>query len=160
MHFDNDKFPFGNQQFSSESINKIKEMANQMNSLLNDDFLENIYGRTRSRHRNNRNNVPIEIWENNEELFLLLVLPGLETKNSYKIHFKSEEELVFQAKTEALQPPSGKMLMTSELPHHGVKSHITLPSPVKTENFTSYYENGVLTFVFKKHDKSFISVDF
>ncbi|MDA7025094.1 hypothetical protein PJ311_00555 [Bacillus sp. CLL-7-23] len=51
-------------------------MVKQYHSLLNDDFWSNIHGLGTSRRKKTQT-IPVEIWENDKNLFLSIVAPGL-----------------------------------------------------------------------------------
>lgn len=156
-------FPFNaipDSQINPESIYEMKKMVKQYHALLNDDFWGDIHGLRTSRSKKGQI-IPVEIWENEENLFLLIIVPGLPNMNHAKIHFNNNQTLTLKVKARSLKPHNGVTLLTNELPQHSYEREIFLHRSVNTSDYTSSYENGVLTYTFTKmNDELEIPFDF
>lgn len=138
---------FFQNQFTPEHLHHIKQMVKQYNSLLNEDFWQNIYGLSK---QHTLQVLPIEIWESNDSLFLSIVAPGLSDMNEAALEFHSDQEVTLTVKANSLKPVNADQLLKSELPQQTYKREIFLPKRVDPFDYSSSYERGVITYVFIK----------
>ncbi|MBB6454012.1 HSP20 family molecular chaperone IbpA [Salirhabdus euzebyi] len=156
-------FPFNaipETQFNPEHIHDLKQMIKQYHSVLNDDFWGDIHG-LRTSKRKGIEIIPIEIWEDEENLYLIIVAPGLQNKSHAKIYFHNDQALTLKIKTHSLKPVQSTQLITSDLPQNYYEREIFLKKSVLTSSYSSSYEKGVLTYTFNKvNDELEIPFDF
>ncbi|MCK9224249.1 MAG: Hsp20/alpha crystallin family protein [Candidatus Muirbacterium halophilum] len=102
----------------------------------------------------------IDVFETEEYFFIVSELPGVD-KNNLKIYIKettliisgekkqcSEVDCNFSVKYHRIEIPTGKF-----------EREINIPSYVMFENMTVKYENSNLEIIFKKNDKTVITVE-
>ncbi|MFC4321535.1 Hsp20/alpha crystallin family protein [Litchfieldia salsa] len=165
MEFFNKKdgFPFSaipQSQINPESLHEMKKMVKQYHSMLNDDFWGDIQGLGSNKKKQSQR-IPVEIWESDENIYLLIVAPGLTSINHTKIEFNTDQLLTLKMKLKSLRPNRAMSLLSSELPQNTYVREISLKRSVKTTDYTSSYEDGVLTYTFKKvSDELDIPFDF
>lgn len=146
-----DRNHFTNEQLSPDYFLELKKMVQQYNEILSDDFWRNLQNMNR-RKRQNQPVVPIEIWENEQHLILLIVMPGMDV-NNIKITYHSPKHITFQSKLKTIQPPEAHNLLHSELPRYTLNRDIELPIPVKPDQHSiSTNRDGVVTCTFTKEE--------
>lgn len=154
MGFFNQKngFPFQampQSQFSPENLLELKKMVKQYHSILNDDFWSNIHGLGTSK-RKEIQLIPVEIWESEHNIYLLIICPGLKELNHAKVFFQNDQVLTLKIKHQSVKPAGADTLLSSDLPQTTYEREIFLPKSVMTSNYSSSYEDGILTYVLKK----------
>ena len=156
-------FPFNampTPQFSPEKLKEFKKMIKQYHSILNDDFWGNIQG-VGTKKEKNIEILPIEIWEDAENIYLSVVCPGLQEINHAKIFFHNDQVLTLKIKRHSIQPKDTVTLILSDLPQLSYEREIFLQKSVVTSDYCSSYEDSVLTYTFKKaKDELKIPFDF
>ncbi|WP_186576654.1 Hsp20/alpha crystallin family protein [Aquibacillus kalidii] len=160
----NDPFSFMNQmnngQFSPQYLDNIREMVKNFNSVLNEDFWKDIQGFTGSGNNQRRNPrqrelVPCEIWENEENYYISILIPGLTTASNAYLHFYNDQKLMIKAQASPIQPTGAKSLIATDFPHQTVEKEIDLPGPIRIEQYTKSFEHNILHIVLeKKQDTS------
>ncbi|WP_078544548.1 Hsp20 family protein [Litchfieldia alkalitelluris] len=149
-----DGFPFNampQSEINPKSILEMKKMVKQYHSLLNDDFWGDIHGLRTSKKKQTQM-IPVEIWEDVKHIYLCIVAPGLPSMKYAKIHFNTDQILTLKVKSHSLKPSQAVTLLSSDLPQQYYEREIPLPKSVKMSNYTSSYEDGVLTYTFIKED--------
>lgn len=149
-----DGFPFNampQPEFTPERIHELKKMVKQYHSVLNDDFWSDIHGLGTSK-RKSEPMIPIELWESDQNVCLSIIAPGLSDLNQAKVFFHNDQLLTLKIKIHSIKPTSGNQLIYSDLPQQAYEREIFLQKSVKTANYSKNYENGILTYTFKKSD--------
>ncbi|WP_227935584.1 Hsp20 family protein [Alkalihalobacillus deserti] len=157
MDFFNQKkagFPFNQvhgTQFSPEYLHQIKNMVKQYNSVMTDDFWGTFNGFNENQKKEATKQIlPIEIWESSESIYLSIVVPGLSRLSHAKIVFQNGQVLLLKIKSSSIKPAGGESLIKSELPQQIYEREIFLEKPVNTSDYSSSYDNGILTYTFEK----------
>ncbi|TXC85982.1 hypothetical protein FS935_18175 [Metabacillus litoralis] len=166
MDFFNNKngFPFqealSQPHVNPESLQGIKNMVKQYQTILNDDFWGEINGLRK--HKIKKEPVlPIELWENVEHIYLLIVCPGLPDLQHAHILFQNDQECTLKIKTNSLMPANDVALLSTELPQQYVEREISIGKSVNTSDYSSSYEDGLLTYKFQKAKNTIdIPIDF
>lgn len=163
--FNNKNNPFSylnyGQQFSPDYLNNIKEMVNNFNSVLNDDFWNDVNQFTgMNQKRQKKDLVPIEIWENETYYYVNLLVPGLVDASDTSVHFFSDQRIGIKARVSANQPVGAKALVLSEFPQTFFKKEINLPQPVNGERYTKNLENNILLLTLEKKEDNSIELPF
>lgn len=147
-------------QFDPESMLELRKMVKQYHSILNDDFWGDIHGLGTSK-RKQVQLIPVEIWDSEQNIYLTIIAPGLKDLNHTKIFFHNDQVLTLKIKHHSIKPPGAHALLTSELPQDMYEREIFLPKAVVTSDYSSSYEAGILTYVFKKaNDESELEIPF
>ncbi|QOR67404.1 hypothetical protein IM538_04485 [Cytobacillus suaedae] len=136
-------------EFTPENMHDLKKKIRQYQSVLNEEFWGDIQG-LGTRKRNKIQIIPIEIWESDENVFLLVAAPGLSTINHAKIIFQNDQILTLKIKTHSMKPAGAHTILDTEFPQHSYEREIFLKVSVITSDYSSSYEDGVLTYVFRK----------
>ena len=133
-------FPFNampqQQQFSLENMHEIKKMGQHDHSGLNDEFWGDMHGVAQSKKKKTEI-IPVEVWENKENIYLIIVCPGLSTINHAKIFFHTDQVLTLKIKTHSLKPDGATTLLLSELPQQSYEREISLKKSVVTSDYSS-----------------------
>ncbi|MBM7603017.1 HSP20 family molecular chaperone IbpA [Metabacillus crassostreae] len=143
-----------------ESLQGIKDMVKQYQTILNDDFWGEVNG-LRKHKTKNEPVLPIEIWENDENIYLLVVSPGLPDLQHAQIFFENDYECKLKIKTNSLMPKNDVTLLSTELPQQFYEREISIGKAVDTSDYSSSYEDGLLTYKFQKAKNTIdIPIDF
>lgn len=144
----NQSFPFKmHPQFSPEYLQDIRQMVKQYQAMFNEDFWKNI---SNLNQNGEIQRLPIEIWENDDFIFLMVIAPGLNDLDETDVYFQSDQLLTLFIKSHTVKPETATVLLKSELPKGNYEREIYLPKPVKTMDYSVSQENGILTYIFKK----------
>ncbi|WP_170287612.1 hypothetical protein [Aquibacillus halophilus] len=158
-----DGFPFNGMpqpEYSPEKIYEMKKMVKQYQSVLNDDFWGDIHGLGTNKKKKVQM-IPYEIWENDQNYYLSVICPGLQDRNHAKIFFHNDQVLTLKIKHHSIKPIGAVALVSSDLPQKPYEREIFLQKSVVTSDYSSTYENGILTYTFKKVNDEFeIPFDF
>jgi HSP20 family molecular chaperone IbpA len=146
--------------FSTEHLNQIKEMVEQYNSVLNEEFWSSINGMGNQKGSKKWSTFPIDMWESDDELFVLAYIPGIKETNQVKTSFMTERKIRIKGQVAFSQPPSTTRQLASELPNNILQRDLTLPYPVESDNYSVHLEEGVTTLILKKSDTTEINVPF
>lgn len=157
MDFFNQKkdsgFPFNQAgtHFSPEYLNQIKTMVKQYNSVMTDDFWGDLNGLTGGYKKEKAiQMLPIEIWENKDSLYLSMIVPGLEGLKDAKLFFENDQVVILKINSPSYKPAGAEILLRSETPQQMYERQIKLGKPVKTTDYSSSYQGGILTYTFAK----------
>jgi HSP20 family molecular chaperone IbpA len=138
--------PF-NQTQSLQQLKAVKQMVKEYQSVLNDEFWDGLKG------INSKKKVtilPIEIWEDETNIYLFVVAPGLDSLKNAKIEFEAKNLLRLKVKGHSLKPTSGHAKFSfSEMPVNEYERDIDLPVKVDAD-YSASYEEGVLSYTFQK----------
>lgn len=133
--------------FQEEYFQNIRQMVKHYQSILNEDFWKNVS--TMGQHQD-RTNLPIEIWENDDFIFLTVITPGLKNLDRVEERFLNDQLITLKLYLPAVKPDSANVLIKSELPKGEYERDIFLPKAVETMDYSVSLESGILTYVFKK----------
>jgi|GEM_PF-5303081 len=155
-------FPFQNYFPSTEYLNEINEMVNNLNKVMNNqDFWQGIqtFHPQTSAKRRHTFSIPIEMFETDKEIIILAFVPGVK-KKEINIFFENNRLVVLDFYIAKKLIPRASLLY-SEIPKNKVKRKIRLPQAVETGRFTTNYENGILTIsLFKQKYEDVNEYDF
>ncbi|MFC4556857.1 hypothetical protein ACFO3D_01385 [Virgibacillus kekensis] len=149
------KNPFGemgninHNPLSAEYLDQIKEMMEQYNSVLNEEFWNNIQGIS-NRGRKKMEGFPIELWESDEELFIQAYIPGVKDTRRIKVSFLSDKKLKIKATQKSEQPTTAKRQLASDFTDSHIERYVKLPYEVETDNYSIHTEAGIVTLIFNK----------
>ncbi|MBM7663475.1 HSP20 family molecular chaperone IbpA [Bacillus mesophilus] len=156
-------FPFSamsKSHFNPEELYEIKNMVKQYHSILNEDFWADIHG-VKAKKKKRDPIIPIEIWENDKYVYLSIIYPGLPDIKYARIHFQNDQIVKVKIKNHSLKPEGAVTLLSSDLPQNTYEREIFLGKSVITSDYSSSYEDGVLTYTFIKiKDEIEIPFDF
>lgn len=144
--------------FSSSYLDQVKEMMEQYNSVLNEEFWDNVHGMGNQKKKRKMRSFPIEMWESDDELFVLAHIPGVKETRQVKTSFLSEKKVKVKAKLLSDQPPTAKRQLATELSDL-FERDVTLPYTVESDNYSIHVDEGITTIIFGKVD-SFVNVPF
>ncbi|WP_456275194.1 Hsp20/alpha crystallin family protein [Bacillus sp. AK128] len=158
-----DGFPFNaipESQFNPEDLYDLKKMVKQYHSMLNEDFWSDIHG-MRVKKNKREPVIPIEVWENDKFVYLSVICPGLPDIKYARIQFQNDQDLKLILKSHSIKPEGATTLLSSELPQNNFEREIHLKKSVVTTDYSSSFEDGVLSFTFIKiKDEIEIPFDF
>lgn len=143
-----------------ESLHGIKKMVKEYQTILNDDFWGDING-LRTNKRKNESILPVEIWEDEKNIYLLVVTPGLQDLQHAQISFQNDQECILKIKSNSLMPKNDVTLVSTELPQQYYEREIFIGKSVNTLDYSSSYEDGLLTYKLQKAKNTIdIPIDF
>ncbi|UFU00550.1 hypothetical protein KO561_06300 [Radiobacillus kanasensis] len=141
-----------NHSFSPDYLKDIRGMVDEYKQVLDEDFWNSVNGMGR-RKKTFYNQLPIEIWDNETNLFLLVFVPGLTDANDVKLTFLSESRILLKANVKRPQPPTSTKLVESDFNDEVLQRELDFPYPIHKDNYHVYVEESMATFIFKKSKK-------
>jgi HSP20 family molecular chaperone IbpA len=140
--------------FTQQYLTDMKGMMKQLNQSLNEGFWENLRNITApAAHLNSTNQppFPIEIWETDDQYYLLAGIPGLKSVRDIRVSFIDSKTVLIRAKPPMLVPAQHAVNLHSDFQKTApFERKINLPGPVRKKSYTSSYNQGVFTMQFSK----------
>lgn len=140
--------------FSSDYLDQVKEMMDQYNSVLNEDFWTNMNGMGNPKKRKKMSGFPVEMWESDDQLFVLAYIPGVRETRQVKTSFISEKKINIKSKLLSEQPPTAKRQLATEMSDSFTERDVILPYEVESDNYSINVEKGITTLIFSKVDSN------
>lgn len=155
------KNPFGSFErgFSEEYFEDIRKMVDRYTNILNDDFWNSVNGMERKIKEQSFSRIPIEIWESDDQLFILAFVPSISKTKQVKAIINAPDQMTIEANLSPLQPPNATNRLFSELTHQKMTRQIQLPCEVDQNNHQVYVEKGLAIFSLNK-DENQLDISF
>lgn len=135
--------------FSPETMVQFKKMVNQFNDVFNDDFWENIARVNQFVKGRPGGSIPVEIWEDKQNFYIIFLLAGVKNKQNVKIRFKDERSLILKVKYPLLKPNEDCFMVSTEISGFEERE-VDLPQPVANNSYDLDLNEGVLTLTLNK----------
>lgn len=135
--------------FSPETMVQFKKMVNQFNDVFNDDFWENIARVNQFVKGRPGGSIPVEIWEDKQNFYIIVLLAGVKNKQNVKIRFKDERSLILKVKYPLLKPNEDCFMVSTEISGFEERE-VDLPQPVVNNSYELDLNEGVLTLTLNK----------
>jgi HSP20 family molecular chaperone IbpA len=150
------------------NFGQLNTMMDRLNMFLNNDLMRQMYNMqantpnfSNTQHANpeqkvqQNRNVPIQIWENNQQIYVLASLPGLKNSEDVKVTFLDDKRIRLRAKANTNRPERNSRMVQSEFPKSVIERDIELPQPVSTTSYSANYQDGLYTLTLHKLDEEY-----
>jgi HSP20 family molecular chaperone IbpA len=150
--------PFSHHQehYPKDYLKQIKGMMDKYNQYMDGHFwqtINNLQSVSKLKEES-MNHIPIEIWETDEQYYLLAYLPGLKKKEDIRLLFEDNETLLLRAKISSLQPAVRSTKLHSEFPNQVLKRKVTFPESVSTKSYSISYNEGIVSVTLQKKEEN------
>jgi HSP20 family molecular chaperone IbpA len=147
-----DPFQQNNHQFPKDYFKQIKGMMSDFQHTFDQEFWRNIQGLHSTTHkkRTQLNFIPIEVWETEEEYYILANTPGIKKEQNILLEFESNQSLTIKIKVPLFRPSYGSKKLHSEFSSTPIERKIDLPQPVSIKSYTLSCKDGICYIILKK----------
>lgn len=139
--------------FSQESMVQLGKMVNQFNNVFNDDFWEQVATVNRLVKGKPGGSMPVEIWENKDQFYIVALVAGIKDKRDIKIRFINDSALILKVKYPLLKPVEDCFMVQTEVSRFEEKE-VALAQPVMNDDYELDLNEGVLTLTLKKLNRN------
>jgi HSP20 family molecular chaperone IbpA len=127
----------------------LTEMDNLLNHNLNTYLNQQSYATQMP--ASSTSNIPLQLWESDESIYLLASLPGIKSIKEIQVKIEDPQTVVIKGRIGSLKPEPTCRILHSEIAMlQELERKIQLPSPVATKSFTTNFADGILTIKFNK----------
>lgn len=150
------------------NFGQLNSMMERLNVFLNNDLMKHMYNLQSNvpnfsntqhadpdqRAQQNRG-VPIQIWENNQQIYVLASIPGLKNSDDVKVIFLSDTHVRLRAKPSTNRPERSSRMVQSDFPKTFFERDIELPQAVSTAKYSTNYKDGLYTLTLHKLEEEY-----
>lgn len=150
------------------NMGQLNTMMERLGNFLNNDLMRNMqnlqahapnFTNTRPAQTSNQtrqsNSIPIQLWENDQQIYVLASLPGLKNSDDVKITFLDEKRIRIRAKSPVYRPEKNSKMVQSEFPKATIEREVELPQPVSTKSYSSTFKDGLYSLTLQKQADDF-----
>ncbi len=145
------------------NMGQLNAMMQRLSSFLNNDLMRNMYNlqanaptfsNTRPPQTSNQmkqnHSIPIQLWENNQQIYVLASLSGLKSSEDVKVTFLDDNRIRIRAKAPIYRPEKNSRVVKSEFPRNVIEREIELPHPVSPKSYSANFKDGLYTLTLHK----------
>lgn len=142
------------------NMGQLNAMMQRLQHFLNNDLMRNMYNLQAQvptyananpvPAQNKGESIPIQIWENDRNIYVLASLPGVKNSDDVKVTFLDDKKIRLRTKAPSYRPERNSRIVQSDFPKQALERLIELPQAVSPKTYSASFKEGLYTLTLNK----------